>query len=689
MRYTGQVVAKIMLSATLAAGCVPMQALAFDGADNAQDAKTAEFVVTGTNDAAVKAYDGTVASAQEQKEALDDAKLALDAAKEAMDAAEATDDDITRRGMKAIFELLSKDESISQLAREDAARALKILNGEDYSTRSDTWYTLPDGSKKLYSFSKPDWFDQLVQDAEQCETSPMSRRSIECLASQKAYERTNEIRATDERAQSKGCGSLNVSFTSTALASIRACYSSYYWGHANPGYGFEGGENIATYGGSIKGAYQGWYDDEKAIVDYYDEHPDEQMPAGTVTGHYTNLIDPGFQSFGMAVGKSTVEGGLGYTVTVWDASYYEGDVTVEEYRALLSKYLNASSNAKTAYEEAKVTYEEAKAAYDKAVAEPLRIAGQTRYDTSAAISAAGFEKAGTVVVASGENFPDALAASSLAGVYGAPVLLTNPDELSQRVVDEIDRLGADDIIVVGGEKAVSDNVFKELNGRYATKGFRVSRIAGQTREDTANKIALKLAEGFEGDAGIEWGDTCIIASGTSYADALAASPYAYAKHAPIFLTNESGELSGDTFDVIKRLGFKHAIVVGGTARIPDSTVQSVDGLSSMESVERVAGQTRYETATKMAQRCVDEGMSYDGVSVASGDNFPDAIAGGALAGARGSVLLLAGGSDEDMSYTLNALASHKGSISTANILGGSAAVSDSFGVKMAEALGLL
>ena len=57
-----------------------------------------------------------------------------------------------------------------------------------------------------------------------------------------------------------------------------------------------------------------------------------------------------------------------------------------------------------------------------------RLAGQNRYDTAVAVSADGFPTGAPVVfVATGENFPDGLAASAVAGVLGGPVLLDRRD----------------------------------------------------------------------------------------------------------------------------------------------------------------------------------------------------------------------------------------------------------------------
>ena len=99
-----------------------------------------------------------------------------------------------------------------------------------------------------------------------------------------------------------------------------------------------------------------------------------------------------------------------------------------------------------------------------------------------------------VIVATGENWPDALCGSSLAGAVGAPILLTPAAALPQSVKDEIDRLGAENAYILGGTGVVSSAVEAELEGML--DGF-VNRLAGQTRYMTSKVVAdavIKLTD---------------------------------------------------------------------------------------------------------------------------------------------------------------------------------------------------
>lgn len=99
-----------------------------------------------------------------------------------------------------------------------------------------------------------------------------------------------------------------------------------------------------------------------------------------------------------------------------------------------------------------------------------RLAGPTRYETSAAITAefgyGGGQDAPVAHVATGENFPDALAGSALAGSQDAPVLLTRTDELPDGVLAQLDEISPDQLFILGGTVAVSQAVEDRLNEEY-------------------------------------------------------------------------------------------------------------------------------------------------------------------------------------------------------------------------------
>jgi putative cell wall-binding protein len=94
----------------------------------------------------------------------------------------------------------------------------------------------------------------------------------------------------------------------------------------------------------------------------------------------------------------------------------------------------------------------------------VRQSGIDRYATAVAISVAN-HRAGTaevVYIATGNSFPDALAAAPIAGRQRGPVLLVSSTSLPSSVANELKRLSPNRVVIVGGTSAVSDKVVQVI-----------------------------------------------------------------------------------------------------------------------------------------------------------------------------------------------------------------------------------
>ncbi len=262
-----------------------------------------------------------------------------------------------------------------------------------------------------------------------------------------------------------------------------------------------------------------------------------------------------------------------------------------------------------------------------------RVYGSTRYDTAVAISHNNFPTADTVVIASGASFPDALAAAPLAGAYDAPLLLTQPTALPAAVGAEIQRLGATKAFVIGGTSAISEAVVTQLAARGVTD---IQRIGGANRYATAEQVIYALpADYFDGGA------LPFVCRGDNFADALAASPFAYYDGFPILLTKPTS-LPAETaraWDYMVDRGSDAVLVVGSEAAVSTGVLTSMAGHVPGGDLygDRIAGANRYETAYQVADYW---GLAYDFLGMANGGNFPDALAGGAGIGHWGGALIL-------------------------------------------------
>ena len=320
-------------------------------------------------------------------------------------------------------------------------------------------------------------------------------------------------------------------------------------------------------------------------------------------------------------------------------------------------------------------------ACERPLAELGTYSGDDRYDTAALIALANFETADLAIVASGANFPDALSAAGLAGTYGAPLLLTRPDVVPTVSADALEDLGVSDVIIIGGEAAVSAAVKTALEGA----GYAVERIAGLERYETAALVAERIAE----ERGDQFSHSAFIARGDAFPDALSVSPLAYGDASPILLTRP-GLLPDVTADAIDDLHIEHAVVVGGLTAVSAAVKTQVDGMlvaNGGEASERWFGPDRYATAVDVAENAVDWGFaSFGYVGVATGENYPDALAGGVGAGAQGGVVALTTSSVLSPA-TKTMLETHAAKVLYLEVFGGTSAVSTTVRTAIEDALG--
>jgi putative cell wall-binding protein len=292
-----------------------------------------------------------------------------------------------------------------------------------------------------------------------------------------------------------------------------------------------------------------------------------------------------------------------------------------------------------------------------------RIAGADRYETMKKIVKATYNTSGdnyyvasVAVLASGENYPDALAANGLAGALnggqGAPVLLTKKGSLSSEAKELLKNLQVQTVYIMGGTAAVSQEVEDAVRDMH----IATIRVAGADRQATSVQ-AFNLIDG-------NWykkhgTHSVIIASGNSFADALSISPFAYATGTPIILTKADGTLTDEAVKAIKANDeIWQIIVVGGTDVVSDSVFSAVgtyngnyrDYYKNTYVAVRIAGADRYDTSAKIADWECNFALdtdsiygwsdvawadfSFDEIFVATGEKFPDALAGGQLAGGK-------------------------------------------------------
>ena len=261
-----------------------------------------------------------------------------------------------------------------------------------------------------------------------------------------------------------------------------------------------------------------------------------------------------------------------------------------------------------------------------------RVAGNDRYETSAAI-AAEFGITSGAILASGEpgRTVDALSANFLAGVQQEPVLLTTRNRIPAAVQARLDALtGAKRVTIVGGEAAVSATVEAQLRA----SGFTVVRLGGRDRYETSELI---ITAGRASASRIG-----LVASGTSFPDALAGGPLAYKGKHPVFLVGRD-TIPADTIDAMVAAGTTSVIILGGTDVVSQRVVDAITA-RGITVVTRLGGANRSETSALIANYLItSQGFDAAAFNVASGTNAgggADALSGAALSGKENRALLV-------------------------------------------------
>jgi cell wall-associated NlpC family hydrolase len=255
-----------------------------------------------------------------------------------------------------------------------------------------------------------------------------------------------------------------------------------------------------------------------------------------------------------------------------------------------------------------------------------RLAGPDRYATAAAVSAATFGAGlDTVYLATGVQFPDALAGAAAAAGH-APVLLVSDTLVPSTTATELGRLAPKHLVVLGGPVAVPDAVVSAAVS--AAGGAPATRLAGADRYATAAAVsAATFSPGVP---------TAYLATGLSFPDALAGSAAA-GGHGPVLLA-AGDTLTAATASELARLAPKKLIVLGDPTVLSDAAAKAAQSAASVSTFTRLAG-----LGPAAASAAISAGSFTAGgpvVYLATGLDFADALAGAAIASGHGPILLV-------------------------------------------------
>ena len=254
-----------------------------------------------------------------------------------------------------------------------------------------------------------------------------------------------------------------------------------------------------------------------------------------------------------------------------------------------------------------------------------RQAGADRFATAVQISRAAFGTGVPVAfIATGSDFPDALAGGPLAARLGGPVLLTTRTGLPDVTRTELGRLKPGRIVILGGTGSVAGSVATALDAYTAGS---VTRLAGGDRYATS--VAISKA-GFA--AGVP---AVYIATAGSFPDALAASAAAARGRYPVLLVGRNA-IPDVVAAELRRLRPGRIFVAGGVSAVSE-VVRAALAQYAPGGATRVAGPDRFATAVAVSKRHFTTAPI---VYLASGRNYPDALAAAPVAGRQGGPVLL-------------------------------------------------
>ena len=266
------------------------------------------------------------------------------------------------------------------------------------------------------------------------------------------------------------------------------------------------------------------------------------------------------------------------------------------------------------------------AAYTATTVKVDRISGTSREQTAVEASRAAWPTGTrTVFLATSLDFPDALSAVAAASKAQASLLLTTPGAIPANVAAELKRLAPTRVVLVGGVGVVSDAVAAQA--KAAVPAAKIERISGADRYSTSRAIV----ESSGASANV------LLATGADFPDALSAAAAGGAGRIPVLLVDGlANSADAATIATLRKIGAANITVVGGVGVVKDSVVAQLQGQGFK--VNRLSGTDRY--LTNIAVNNAYFPSTALRVLVATGDGFPDALTGSALAGRLGVPLVL-------------------------------------------------
>ncbi|MGH4137816.1 5'-nucleotidase C-terminal domain-containing protein [Clostridium sp.] len=193
----------------------------------------------------------------------------------------------------------------------------------------------------------------------------------------------------------------------------------------------------------------------------------------------------------------------------------------------------------------------------------VRLGGKDRYETNQKIvDYQNVAKGTSIVIATGDNFADALSISSIVDIKGYSMLLNGKNSLSTSVSKDITTIQPTTVYLIGGTGVLSTNIetqIKKLNSKIA-----IVRLGGANRYETS----MKIMESFNLTS-----TTAAVATGLNFPDALSGSVLAARKNCSILLVDNKDVTKQKAF--LSKQKITNVIVFGGEGVVSNNTASSL------------------------------------------------------------------------------------------------------------------
>ncbi|MDZ4168278.1 MAG: cell wall-binding repeat-containing protein [Coriobacteriia bacterium] len=292
----------------------------------------------------------------------------------------------------------------------------------------------------------------------------------------------------------------------------------------------------------------------------------------------------------------------------------------------------------------------------------VRLTGSGPSGSSVAVSKRGWSKSPYVVIASSSSALDQLVAAPLAGVYSAPLLLTDGKTLSRSVSGEIRRLGARTALVVGDTKRVPKSVTTALK----KAGIRTTKRLGAASSSATARLVAEQIRARRGAV-----PAVFVVNAKSVAWGAAAVPMATKFGMPI-LYSGTATLATDTRRFLEARKPNQAILIGGPSSITTPQAEAIKSAAGIDDsrVMRVSGTSVYDSAAQLGEMGFAQGLSYANTAIAAASNNSDLYVAATLAARKRGMLIPSAGSAVPQS-TYDFIESHCSSMKSVWLVGSS------------------